>query len=539
MASAHAFASQLAIDALEDGGNAFDSAFALAFGLCVCHPQAGNIGGGGYLVYHEGRGNSRATPRAMGFREQAPMAATREAFMLADGTPDPDRTAFGPPSVCVPGTVKAFFTLQARHGRLRAKDILETIADRADKGVPVTQYEVDCLNRLAPKLAQSPEARRHYVKDTPWKAGDLLMNPALNRTFRVLAREGEAAFYRDRIADQIVSDLSNNGGFISSRDLANYELRESEAISLEIAGRRVWTVPPEGGGALLLDLLGALDHAPFRQHPWNSAGFHHYVCQASKLAFIGRSEYLGDVSPKGNPAYEGIFEADERLRRFMAIDPERDVATDELARRIQAGHHGDGHDSGKNTTHFAIIDAEGNSVSCSYTMNLRYGSKWAIEGAGFLVNGSMDSFSFVEGRENYFGVIGSKPNLFAPGKRPCSNMAPTLVTRDGVIEAALGTPGGPTIPTSMGSLLAATLIHGVDPAVAIKARRLHCQGWPDKIAHEAGFDDPELLAALTAKGYTVKDKQELISDIQGVFVDGNELLAISDWRREGRAMALE
>jgi len=521
-----------------DGGNAFDAAFALAFGLCVCHPQAGNIGGGGYLVYREGSG----LPKSISFREQAPMAATREAFLLSDGTPDPDRTAFGPPSVCVPGTVKAFFQLHAQRGRIKTADILTTIADRASKGAVVTKYEADCLNRLGPKLTQSPEARKHYVKDASqggvWKAGELLFNPALEKTLRVLAREGEAAFYRDRIADQIVADLSSNGGFMSWKDLADYQVREAPAISLPVGGRRVWTVPPEGGGAMLLELLGVLDHEEFRRQRPFSAGWHHFVAQASKLAFIGRREYLGDVSTIGNAAYEGIFNPEELERRFAAIDRERDIPTDELARRIGAASAADGKDAGKNTTHFAVIDAEGNAVSCSYTMNLRYGSKWAIADAGFLVNGSMDSFSFVEGRENYFGVVGSKPNLFAPGKRPCSNMAPTLVTKDGFTEMALGTPGGPTIPTTLGSVLAALLIHGVDPAEAIKIHRLHHQGWPDKLAHEVGFTDTALLEELSARGYTIKDKQELISDIEGVFATDQGYTAISDWRREGKAMAL-
>jgi gamma-glutamyltranspeptidase/glutathione hydrolase len=442
----------------------------------------------------------------------------------------------------VPGTVQAFFHLHRHRGRIKTADILNTIADRASQGAVLTRYEADCLNRLAPKLDQSPEAKLHYVKDTPWSAEDRLFNPALEKTLRVLAREGEAAFYRDRIADQMVSDLSRNGGHLSSRDLASYQIREQQAIALPIAGRQVWTVPPEGGGAMLLEILGLLDREAFRRQPVYSAHWHHLVAQASKLAFIHRRAYLGDVSLLGNAAYDGIFHPGTQARHFAALDPERDTPTEELARRIDAIDAIDaleGREAGPNTTHFSVIDAEGNAVSCSYTLNLRYGSKWAIAGAGFLMNGSMDSFSFAEGQENYFGVIGSRPNLFAPGKRPCSNMAPTLVTRDGLTEMALGSPGGPTIPTSLGALLAAILIHGVKPTVAVQQHRLHHQGWPDKLAFEAGFPDQALLDELAQRGYTLKDKQELISDLQGVFLNEYGYLAISDWRREGRAMALE
>ena len=239
-------------------------------------------------------------------------------------------------------------------------------------------------------------------------------------------------------------------------------------------------------------------------------------------------DYLGDLPTAASYRYLLTREHGDRL--FGLLDPERDTPTVSLAPRPKA--------TGKNTTHFAIVDAEGNAVSNSYTMNLRYGSKWAVAGAGFLLNGSIDSFAFVEGKENYFGVIGSTPNLFAPGKRPASNMAPVLVTRSGAVEMALGTPGGPTIPTTLANVLLATLVHGQDPEAVLRASRLHHQAWPDVLAHEPGFDRPELLEALAARGYTLKDKHELIADVQGVFQRGDGYLALSDYRREGKALAL-
>ena len=534
VASAHRQASELAIAALEDGGNAFDAAFALAFALAIYHPQAGNLGGGGYLLYQE-RGASR--PTAFNYREQAPAGASREAFLLPDGSVDPDRTAFGPKSVCVPGTVKAYFELHRRHGKLKASDLLTRIARCAERGAELTQYEADCLNRLGPRLAASPEARSIYVRAEPFQAGDLLPNANLARTLDHLAAEGEGAFYRGRIADQIVADLAANGGFVSAADLAGYEVREVEPIAQEVAGRTVWSLPPESGGAMLLEILAVLDRAAFRQLPYGSAAYHHHLAQAAKLAFIDRMAYLGDVPMAGNATYAGLRDPARMARLFGLLDPARDTPTNELMAMVAAGPSSPGRDPGRNTTHFAVVDAEGNAVSASYTMNLRYGSKWAVAGAGFLLNGSVDSFSFLEGRENYYGVLGSTPNLFAPGKRPASNMAPVLVTRAGTVEMALGTPGGPTIPTSLAAVLAATLIHGVDPAQAVGQSRMHHQGWPDTLMHEPGFDRPELLQELAAMGYKVKDKQELISDVHGVFRDGAQWLAVSDHRREGKALA--
>ena len=526
-ASAHRQASELAIAALADGGNAFDAAFALAFSLCIYHPQAGNLGGGGYLLYQE-RGAPR--PGAFNFREQAPAGATLAAFLQADGSPDPDRTAFGPASVCVPGTVAAFFELHRRHGRLRSQDLLAGIAQGAEAGAELTGYEAECLNRLGPKLAVSPEARAIYVREDPFQAGDLLPNPHLARTLEHLAREGADAFYRGRIADQIAADLDANGGLLTSADLAAYQVREVAPIALEVAGRTVWSLPPEAGGAMLLEILAILDRDGFRRLPHGSAAWHHHLAQAAKLAFIDRLAYLGDVPVADDPTYRALLDPDRAARLFSLIDPDRDAPTDALQARTL--------DGGRHTTHFAVADAEGNAVSASYTMNLRYGSKWAVAGAGFLLNGSMDSFSFVEGRENYFGVLGSRPNLFAPGKRPASNMAPVLVSRGGAVEMALGTPGGPTIPTALAAILAAVLFHGVPPEQAVAAGRLHHQGWPDVLAHEPGFEPAALLPQLEAMGYHVKNKQELIADVHGVFRDGGNWLGVSDHRREGRALAV-
>jgi gamma-glutamyltranspeptidase/glutathione hydrolase len=526
-ASASRQASELAIQVLQDGGNAFDAAFATAFSLCIYHPQAGNLGGGGYLLFREKRGQ----PKVFNYREQAPRAASREAFLLPDGSPDPDKTAFGPASVCVPGTVKAFFELQKRHGNLKARDLLLAVAQKARDGAIVTQYEADCLNRLGPKLAASPEARRIYVRAMPFKAGDLLPNPTLAKTLTILAQEGEQAFYRGLIAEQIVTDLQANGGFMAAEDLAEYAVREVAPIHAEIAGRQVWTVPPEGGGAMLLEILSILDREEFRRWEFGSPEYYHYLAQASKLAFIDRMDYLGDIPP--GTFYQRLFTRENTERLFGLIDPCRDTPTAALAAGCREPKP-----SGKNTTHFAIIDAEGNAVSNSYTMNLRYGSKWAVAGAGFLLNGSIDSFSFIEGKENYFGVIGSEPNLFAPGKRPASNMAPVLVTAGDAVDLLLGTPGGPTIPTTLANILLASLIHGVEPEALVRASRLHHQGWPDVLSHEPGFDRPELLSALAAMGYTLKDKHELISDVQAIFRRGDQYLAVSDYRREGQARAV-
>lgn len=531
-------ATELAITVLQQGGNAFDAAFSLAFSLCVFHPQAGNIGGGGYLLF---KLTDERQPKVFNYREQSPARATREAFLLADGSPDPNKTAYGPTSVCVPGTVKAFFTLQQRYGKLKARDLLGAIAKRALDGASITQYEADCLNRLAPKLEASPESKRVYTKHDCFNPGDILRNEHLARTLELLANEGETAFYRGRIAEQIIGDLSANGGFLEAMDLANYTIREVAPIGVNIRGKRVWTVPPEAGGALLMDILSILDRDEFYRIRRGTPDYYHYLAQAAKIACIDRLDYLGDIPLDTNTVYHDIFNKAHAERKFRCINGAADTDTDTLLRRLRSegatvpGH--ETHSSGNDTTHFSIVDAEGNAVSNSYTMNLRYGSKWSVEGAGFLLNGSMDSFSFAEGKENYFGVIGSKPNLFSPGKRPASNMAPVLVTDGDRVEMVLGTPGGPTIPTTLAFVLISTIVHGMSPEEAVQESRLHHQAWPDALSHEAAPIDPELLSGLSAKGYAIKNKNELIGDVHGVFAAGDGYRAVSDYRREGYALA--
>jgi gamma-glutamyltranspeptidase/glutathione hydrolase len=538
VASASREASELAVAVLKDGGNAFDAAFSLAFSLCVYHPQAGNLGGGGYLVFKE---KGAAAPGAFCFREQAPAATKREAFLLPDGSPNPDKTAYGPTSVCTPGTVLAFFELQERYGKLRPRDLLLEIAKRAAAGARVTQYEADCLNRLAPKLSASPESRLNYVKGEPFKAGDVLVNPHLACTLETLAREGAAAFYRGRIAEQMVSDLRANGGFLSADDLAGYEIRESAPIGIELRGKQVWTPPPEAGGAVLLEILEVLDREVFYRARPGSADHNHYLAQAAKVAFIDRLGYLGDVPLSDNSVYQSILSRGDAERLFCLIDPRADGPIEALARAVRAGRPcvaPEASPGEHDTTHFSVVDAAGNAVSSSYSMNLRYGSKWSVAGAGFLLNGSVDAFSFVDGGANYYGVIGSTPNLFAPGKRPASGMAPVVVTAENRVEMVLGTPGGPAIPTTLAAVLLAIIGHGVSPAEAIQAGRLHHQGWPDVLYHETGTVPAELLEALSGRGYTVKDKKELIGDVHGVFRAAGSWLAVSDYRREGGAVAL-
>ncbi len=537
VSSVSRWATQFGISLLKSGGNAFDAAFGVGLSLSLFHPQAGNIGGGGYALLFKA---DSGKPIFINYREKAPISIDINSYFKADGTLDPEKSSFGPTSICVPGSVKAFFYMHKRYGKLPSKDILREIADLSLEGYPLTKYQVECLNRLSPKLSFSPESKRIYVKDTEYKEGDIFVNKNLAKTFELLAEYGEDSFYRGEIADAMVRDISTNGGFLSSEDLANYEIKIEEPIYTEIGGKKVWTVPPEGGGAVLINLLNILDNDDFKNIGYGTGEYYHRLAQALKISFINRYAYLGDVDYKSNSEYRRIFDKDQWYRvyrKFLSRDVSRSYWIDRFFknnRDIQQVRD-------YNTTHFSIIDDEGNAVSNSYTLNLRYGSKWSIDGYGFLMNGSIDAFSFKQGVKNYFGILGNRANLVSPGKRPASSMAPVIVTDKNGVFGLIGTPGGPTIPSTIFNVLW-PLINNFDisPEKAVSSGRIHHQAWPDELYLEKDKFPASFAEEMARRGYRIEFKNEPIGDVHAVFRSSEEgvYTGISDYRREGMSMAI-
>jgi gamma-glutamyltranspeptidase/glutathione hydrolase len=535
-------ATELALEVLNGGGNAFDASFALAFALAVCHPQAGNIGGGGYVLYKH---RDEAFPLVINYRERAPEGVAREDYINKDGYINPDRTAFGPLSVCVPGTVKAWFHLHGRYGRMEAKDLILTVADLASRGVAITEYQAQCLNRLKPKLMKSPESKLVYVKEEGlFKGGDLLKNPHLADTLATLAREGQNAFYRGDIAEQIVKEIRENGGCMTMKDLGSYEVEEVAPVSTEVMGSMVWSVPPEGGGAALMEILNILAREDFFELEPRTVQHYHRLAQACKMAGIDRFYYHGEIDAVEHKTCRKILEKQYADRLYGLIRHDKDLPAKTLDRLMHTGAEelfkGDWDNErrfgGKDTTHFSVLDKEGNAVSNSYTLNLRYGSKWSVSGAGFLLNGSIDAFSFELGRPNYFGVVGNRENLLAPRKRPSSNMSPTVVTRDKDVHMLLGTPGGPTIQPTVAAIIFSVLA-GIAPEEAVNMARIHHQGLPDTLYKEKEGIASTAVDELEHLGYRVEDRNEPIGDVHGLFRVDGEWVAVSDRRREGYAGA--
>jgi len=536
VASVSKIATEIAINILKDGGNAFDASFALAFALTICHPQAGNIGGGGYLIFKE---SNSLKPIVINYREKSPSRSSRQIYVDESGNPNPDATAFGTKSVCIPGTIKAFFYLQKNYGLLKSKDILLKLSELAKIGCEITHYQAECLNRLKPKLAVCQESKKIYTKDNgPFKKGDKLSNIDLGKTFYILAKEGEKAFYEGRISEKIEEDLLNNGGFVTVNDLKNYNIKIIDPIFTEINGKTVWSIPPEGGGAILIEIINILNRDDFYKTKPFTKEYYHYLAQASKMAFIDRYFYMGDVKLINNKTYLNIFNKNYTKNLFNLIQIDKDTNTGDLLKLM---HNIDYSEidipNGNETTHFSVIDQEGNAVSNSYTLNLRYGSKWSVSNLGFLLNGSIDAFSFGQGKPNYFGLIGNEENLFKPNKRPASNMAPVIVTDGKKIEMIIGTPGGPKIPTTLAMIILSVLGHGINPSKMIQHNRIHHQAWPDIFYKEKYGLSKDIIEELKENGYHIEDKGEPIGDVHGIFKINDDYIAISDYRREGYSSA--
>jgi len=540
---------------LSNGGNAFDAAFALAFALAFYHPQAGNIGGGGYLLYK--RADSPA-PEIINYREVAPGGVKIENYIKKNGEVDQEATSFGPSSVCVPGTVKCFCLIQKEYGILDQAYILKELVKEMENGAVITRYQANCLNRLSKKLAVCEESRKHYVKEGgSFREGDKLYNKELIETYQRIAEHGCEDFYSGKIAEIIEEDISSNGGFVTVDDLKKYELKMVEPIFAEFKDFRIWSVPPEGGGSILIDIINQLNNPTFYSIDVFGPEFYAGIAEASKVAFSRRLNYHGDVDITGSEIYNLIFDRKEAEKKFIEnILPKiKALKSNKLLKgngfsgseKEDTNDHSIGDTSGRfngvpsnkgETTHFTIIDKWGNVVSNSYTLNLRYGSKWSVRGTGFLMNGSMDAFTFIPGKPNYFNVIGSRYNLLAPNKRPASNMSPVIITgKDAEVVAALGTPGGPAIQTTLATVILSYLLRN-DALRSVSESRAHHQGYPDILYWEEGFDGDK-LRILEKMGYNLKKKDEPAGDVHGAFRSENGYLFISDYRREGFANSVK
>lgn len=499
--SAHPEASKIGTLILQRGGNAYDAAVAVQFALAVALPAAGNIGGGGFLLYRDRNGSAGT----LDFRETAPAAATRDMYLDKQGSIVAGLSTDGSLAVGTPGTVAGMATLHRQLGKLSWPALLQPAVALAMRGFPLTAKEAAGLNRSRADFQKyNPSSTPAYLRPGggDWQAGDTLRLPELGRTLARIRDQGRAGFYKGETARLLLAEMKRSGGLVSQTDLDAYKAKWREPLRGRYRDYDVITMPPpSSGGVALLQMLQMLEPLDM-----SSAGYHtpqsvHYITEAERRVYADRATYLGDPD-FGFVPVQKLLDVDYNHQRAGTMRSRgRATASSDVA----AGAKLPGYESDE-TTHFSIVDAFGNAVSCTTTLNGGYGSRVVVPGAGFLLNNEMDDFSAKAGVSNSYGLTGSTANAIAPGKRMLSSMTPTILTHNGKVALVTGSPGGSTIPTSVLQSILGIVDYDLNAQQVVTAPRLHHQWLPDQIEVEAGALLPVAQDTLRARGYRLNPR---------------------------------
>jgi len=517
VASTSGIASRIGADVMKRGGNAVDAAVAVGLALAVTWPSAGNLGGGGFLLLRKADGSVEA----IDYRERGPLAATRDMYLDAQGKVVPKLSTDGYKAVGVPGTVAGLALAHKRHGKLKWEELVEPARKLAADGIPVSYHLARSLSAKTTieKMAPWSESRRIYQRDGRYfELGDTLVQPELAS---VLARikTNPRDFYEGETAKLIVAAMQEGGGIITAEDLRTYEPTIRKPLRGTYRGYDVITMPPpSSGGIALLEMLNMLEAHDLKAMGWHSSKYVHTMVEVMRRAFADRATYLGDADFVTVPVAGLTSRAYAQFRAKSITDkatPSKDVTGGNPATY-----------ESPDTTHYSIIDAEGNVVSNTYTLNDSYGAGVTVKGAGFLLNNEMDDFTSKVGVANDYGLIQGEANAIAPKKRPLSSMTPTIVLKDGKPYLVIGSPGGPTIINTVLQVIVNVIDFGMNVQQAVGAPRFHHQWLPDLIFWEEFDMDADTRAALEARGHKFRplpgmDKTEPgeIGDAQGILID--------------------
>lgn len=497
VASQEKRATRVGVEILKAGGNAVDAAVAVGFAMAVTHPQAGNIGGGGFMLVHLAARNETV---AIDYRETAPAAMTRDVFLDEKGEADPKKSRDSALGVGVPGTVAGLALAHQKYGsgKFTLAQLIAPAIRLAREGFAVEDDLADSLPRVAPRLARWPASAKVFLKadGTPLARGATLVQGDLAASLETIATQGPRAFYEGPLADKIVAGVRQNGGIITAEDLKNYRAIERTPVRGTYRGTDILSMPPpSSGGVHLVQILNILEGFPLRESGAGSAATYHAMIEAMKPAYADRAEFLGD------PEFVKVPVAGLTSKRYAeqlrkAIDPERARPAQQVRAGNPAAHEGD------NTTHYSVIDKDGNAVSNTYTLNFSYGLGLVADGTGILLNNELDDFAAKPGAPNAYGLVGGDANAPGPGKRPLSSMSPTIVFRDGRVMLITGTPGGSRIITTVLQVILNVVDHQMNVAEAVAAPRIHHQWLPDQVFAERGIS-PDTLRLLEARGHRI------------------------------------
>jgi gamma-glutamyltranspeptidase/glutathione hydrolase len=544
--SVHELASRAGVEMLQSGGNAVDAAVATGFALAVVHPQAGNLGGGGFLLLRNANGETHF----IDFREKAPAAATENMYLDAQGNVLPDSnkdsSVVGYRSVGVPGSVAGLVYAEKKYGKLSLEKVIAPAVKLARDGFPLAYEDTQDLKKDE-YLSEFPESKRIFQRDgNYYQPGELLRQPELARTLERIAKNPDD-FYHGAMARELAAAIHKGGGLISAADLAAYEVKEREPIRASYRGYDIISAPPpSSGGVALVEILNILEGFDLAKLGNRSGDAIHLEAEAFRRAFYDRTDFMGDPDFAKIPVAQLIDKKYAAAWR-ESINPNHASVSKDLKRpafgelervaqsRLAAIREPE------NTTHYSVVDAEGNAVSVTTTLNDSFGSRVTAEGLGFLLNDEMDDFAAKQGVPNAYGLIQGPANAIGPGKRPLSAMTPTIILRkdglkDGKLFLVLGSPGGPTIITTVANILIGVVDFSLDIAEAVNAPRFHHQWLPDEIFIEDRLS-PDTMKVLRSKGYKL-NVRHFWGDGECIMIDPKtgERLGASDGRNNGKAV---
>ena len=523
VASAHIEASRVGVEILQQGGNAADAAVAVSMALAVVYPQAGNLGGGGFIVYRSAEGKNYV----LDFRETAPAAARQDMYLDSAGAVLSAKSTLGGLAVGVPGTVRGLFRFHRRFGSLPWAKLLEPAIRLAEEGFVLNRYVSRSIRSAAAAFRKFPGSAAVFLPGgkAP-EPGDRFYQKNLARSLRTIALHGERGFYRGEIAREIVKSVQMNGGILTVEDLKQYRAIEREPVVISYHDYRIITVPPpSSAGVVLAGLFNSLQTIDLGRFPFNSPQYIAFLSELEKRYFALRNQLLGDPDFIRMPL-EQLYLPQFAARIVKQIDYRHPVPAAEISAQNLLGSESN------QTTHFSVVDPAGNAVSMTTTLNGSFGCKLVAGSTGILLNNEMDDFAAKPGSPNMYGLVQGRANSIAPGKRMLSSMSPVVVTRHDSLIGLLGSPGGPTIITSVFQVLLNLIEHRMDLQQSVSAPRFHQQWLPDSVEVEKNRFEPAVLEKLKQWGYHIVQKNHL-GDVEAIWRKQGGWSICTDYRGNG------
>ncbi|MFI0489641.1 MAG: gamma-glutamyltransferase [Yersinia sp. (in: enterobacteria)] len=490
-------ASQIGTDILKMGGNAVDAAVAVGYAQAVVNPCCGNIGGGGFMTIHLADG----TDTFINFRETAPAAASADMYLDKEGKVTKDASLYGYLAASVPGTVLGMDSAQKKYGKLTRQQVMAPAIKLAREGFVLTRADTDILDTTVKRFRQDPESARIFLRKNgeALQPGDRLVQTDLADTLAAISEKGPNAFYQGKIPQAVEAAAKKGGGILTATDFANYKITETAPITCSYRGYKfVSSPPPSSGGVTLCETLNVLEGYDLKNMGFNSAAYIHTLTEAMRHAYTDRNTFLGDPEFVKNPI-------DRLLSKSYAADIRKQIIANKATPSVEVQPGMQPHEKPE-TTHYSIVDHEGNAVSTTYTVNGRFGAVVIAPGTGFFLNDEMDDFTVKVGEQNMYGLVQGTTNAIAPGKRPLSSMSPTLVTKDGKIFMVLGSPGGSRIITITLQTALNVIDHGMAPQEAVDAPRIHHQWLPDEVYYEQRGISFDSISLLKTMGYKMVEQ---------------------------------